>query len=87
MIRRRHRSTRRLLPVAAITADGVRLKGGGLRAVLECATLEFGIKGAFEQRMDGLRGGPACPIFSRPAAVTPLSSFTNFRILHLARGE
>jgi hypothetical protein len=33
-----------------IAADAVRLRGGGLRAVMECPTLAFGIKGEAEQR-------------------------------------
>jgi len=39
-----------LLPVQEIAHDGVRLAAGGRRAVLECATLAFGIKGEIEQR-------------------------------------
>src|SRR5438552_17613726 len=44
------RYARELLPVEAITSDSLRLSGGGLRAVLECPTLAFGIKGEAEQR-------------------------------------
>ncbi len=48
------RSTKRyvteLIPVQEIAHDGVRLVAGGRRAVLECATLAFGIKGEIEQR-------------------------------------
>jgi hypothetical protein len=46
----RRRSARELVPIDAITRDALRLRGGGLRAVLECATLAFGIKGEAEQR-------------------------------------
>lgn len=44
-----------LLPVDAVLAPAMRLRGGGLRAVLECPTLAFGIKGEAEQRavLDG----------------------------------
>ena len=44
------RYARELLPVEAIASDSLRLAGGGLRAVLECPTLAFGIKGEAEQR-------------------------------------
>ena len=44
------RYARDLLPVDRIASEAVRLKGGGLRAVLECPTLAFGIKGEAEQR-------------------------------------
>jgi hypothetical protein len=47
---RRDRSARALVPVAGIAAGALRLRGGGLRAVLECPTLAFGIKGDAEQR-------------------------------------
>jgi len=39
-----------LVPIEAIAADALRLSDGGLRAVLECPTLAFGIKGEAEQR-------------------------------------
>ncbi len=39
-----------LLPVDAIAGDALRLQGRALRAVLECPTLAFGIKGEAEQR-------------------------------------
>jgi hypothetical protein len=38
------------LPIEAIAADALRLRGGGLRAVMECPTLAFGTKGEAEQR-------------------------------------
>jgi hypothetical protein len=44
------RYARDLLPVDRIASEAVRLKGGALRAVLECPTLAFGIKGEAEQR-------------------------------------
>ena len=50
LIRLRHRSAPALLPIDAIAADALRLRGGALRAVLECPTLAFGIKGEAEQR-------------------------------------
>jgi hypothetical protein len=43
-------STRELLPVTAVEGSALRLTDGGLRAVLECPTLAFGIKGEAEQR-------------------------------------
>ena len=43
-------STRELLPVTAVEGAALRLTDGGLRAVLECPTLAFGIKGEAEQR-------------------------------------
>ena len=46
----RRRPTRELVPLAAIAADALRLRDGGLRAILECPTLAFGIKGEAEQR-------------------------------------
>lgn len=46
----RERSARGLLPLAAIAADALQLSDGSLRAVLECPTLAFGIKGEAEQR-------------------------------------
>ena len=49
-IGRRRASASGLLPVEAIASDALRLRGGGLRAVLECPTLAFGIKGELEQR-------------------------------------
>lgn len=39
-----------LLPLEAVASDSLRLSGGALRAVLECPTLAFGIKGEAEQR-------------------------------------
>jgi hypothetical protein len=44
-----------LIPVDFVESGIVRLRGGGLRAVLECPTLAFGIKGEVEQRavLDG----------------------------------
>ncbi len=39
-----------LLPLEGIDPDAARLQGGALRAVLECPTLAFGIKGEAEQR-------------------------------------
>jgi hypothetical protein len=39
-----------LLPVLAAADRAVRLRDGGLRAVLECQTSAFGIKGEAEQR-------------------------------------
>ena len=50
MISRLRRSTRNFLPLEAIGTDWMRVRGGGLRAVLECPTLAFGIKGEAEQR-------------------------------------
>ena len=50
MIGLRRSSTSTLLPLEAITGDALRLRGGQLRAVLECPTLAFGIKGELEQR-------------------------------------
>jgi hypothetical protein len=38
-----------LLPVESIGRGVMRLRGGGLRAILECPTLAFGIKGEAEQ--------------------------------------
>ena len=49
MITRRGRASD-LLPIDAIAGDALRLRGGRLRAVLECPTLAFGIKGELEQR-------------------------------------
>lgn len=46
----RRRSTRSFLPVARIGTDTIELQDGGRRAVLECPTLAFGIKGEAEQR-------------------------------------
>ena len=43
-------SARAFLPVEGIAGDALRLSDGGLRAVLECPTLAFGIKGEAEQR-------------------------------------
>ena len=44
------RATSQLLPVAGVEAGALRLRSGGLRAVLECPTLAFGIKDGAEQR-------------------------------------
>ena len=49
-MRRTKRYATELMPVSEIAHDGVRLAAGGRRAVLECATLAFGIKGEIEQR-------------------------------------
>ena len=46
----RRRPTRELVPLQAIAGDALRLQNGGLRAILECPTLAFGIKGESEQR-------------------------------------
>lgn len=48
-------STLDLLPVVSVEGAALQLRGGGLRAVLECPTLAFGIKGEAEQRavLDG----------------------------------
>src|SRR5579859_2079664 len=43
-------STRELLPVTGVESAALHLADGGLRAVLECPTLAFGIKGEAEQR-------------------------------------
>jgi hypothetical protein len=43
-------STTELLPVGGVEGSALRLSDGGLRAVLECPTLAFGIKGEAEQR-------------------------------------
>ncbi|MDQ6691738.1 MAG: hypothetical protein M3Z13_03115, partial [Candidatus Dormibacteraeota bacterium] len=43
-------STRELLPVVEVEGSALRLRDGGRRAVLECPTLAFGIKGEAEQR-------------------------------------
>ncbi|MHB8696011.1 MAG: hypothetical protein ACYDHH_32765 [Solirubrobacteraceae bacterium] len=50
MIPSLRRSSRTFLPVEDIGSDWIALRGGGLRAVLECPTLAFGIKGEAEQR-------------------------------------
>jgi len=42
------RSTRRLLPVSGVVEGALRLRDGGLRAVLECPTLAYGVKGEAE---------------------------------------
>src|SRR5919204_5060577 len=39
-----------LVPVKRLEGRAVKLRGGDLRAVLECQTLAFGIKGEAEQR-------------------------------------
>jgi hypothetical protein len=87
----RRRPTRGLLPLAAIAADTLHLEGGGLRAILECPTLAFGIKGEAEQRavVDGwaaLLNSLAHPlqicIRTRaldPRALAPLSEPTDER--------
>jgi hypothetical protein len=46
----RRRPARELVPLRAIAADALHLESGGLRAVLECPTVAFGIKGESEQR-------------------------------------
>jgi conjugal transfer ATP-binding protein TraC len=83
-MRQTKRYARDLLPVDRIASEAVRLNGGALRAVLECPTLAFGIKGEAEQRaiVDGwatLLNSLSHPlqivIRSRkvdPAAVAPL---------------
>ena len=50
MIPNRRRASRAFLPIDGIGSDWVALRGGSLRAVLECPTLAFGIKGEAEQR-------------------------------------
>ena len=50
MIGLRSRSTSDLLPVQSIKDAALILRGGARRAVLECQTLAFGIKGEAEQR-------------------------------------
>ena len=46
----RRRPARELLPLRGIAGDALLLSGGGLRAILDCPTLAFGIKGEAEQR-------------------------------------
>jgi hypothetical protein len=43
-------STTALIPVHSTSSGVLKLENGGLRAVLECATLAFGLKGEEEQR-------------------------------------
>ena len=50
MIGLRARHTTELLPVEAVKESALVLRGGSRRAVLECQTLAFGIKGEPEQR-------------------------------------
>ena len=50
MIGLRSSRTSDLLPVQSIKDATLILRGGALRAVLECQTLAFGIKGEAEQR-------------------------------------
>src|SRR6202047_632370 len=50
MIGLRARHTTELLPVEAVKEAALVLRGGSRRAVLECPTLAFGIKGEPEQR-------------------------------------
>src|SRR5713226_4298139 len=50
MIGLRARHTTELLPVEAVKDAALVLRGGSRRAVLECQTLAFGIKGEPEQR-------------------------------------
>src|SRR5258708_356763 len=50
MIGLRARHTTELLPVEAVKEAALVLRGGSVRAVLECQTLAFGIKGEPEQR-------------------------------------
>src|SRR6266566_4642220 len=46
----RSRRSTDILPVQSIRDAAINLRGGSLRAVLECQTLAFGIKGEAEQR-------------------------------------
>ncbi|MDE3111527.1 MAG: DUF87 domain-containing protein [Chloroflexota bacterium] len=50
LVRGARRPSRSLLPVLAISGDALHLAGGTLRAVMECPTLAFGIKGEADQR-------------------------------------
>ncbi len=50
MIGLRSKRTTELLPVQSVKDGALILSGGSLRAVLECQTLAFGIKGEAEQR-------------------------------------
>ena len=50
MIGLRARRTTELLPIQSVRDAALILRGGSLRAVLECQTLAFGIKGEAEQR-------------------------------------
>ncbi len=50
MIGLRSRRATDVLPVQSIRDAAINLRGGSLRAVLECQTLAFGIKGEAEQR-------------------------------------
>ncbi|MGI0129905.1 MAG: hypothetical protein ACREEC_07130, partial [Thermoplasmata archaeon] len=50
MIRLQRRSASELVPLNGIAADALQLSSGALRAVLECSTLAFAIKGEAEQR-------------------------------------
>jgi conjugal transfer ATP-binding protein TraC len=50
MIGLRSKRTTELLPVQSVKDGALTLTGGSLRAVLECQTLAFGIKGEAEQR-------------------------------------
>jgi len=50
MIGLRSKRTTELLPVQSVKNGALILSGGSLRAVLECQTLAFGIKGEAEQR-------------------------------------
>jgi hypothetical protein len=70
MMPRLRRPVREFLPVEAIGTDWLRVRGGGLRAVLECSTLAFGIKGEAEQR--AIIGGWAALLnsLSHPLQVT-----------------
>jgi len=45
----RSRRATDVLPVESIRDEAINLHGGSLRAVLECQTLAFGIKGEAEQ--------------------------------------
>ena len=50
MIGLRSRRATDVLPVQSIRDAAINLRGGSLRAVLECQTLALGIKGEAEQR-------------------------------------
>lgn len=76
--RRAAQSATALVPVDALVGSAIRLRGGGLRAVLECPTLAFGIKGDAEQRavLDGWSAllnslGHPLQIWIRARAVEP----------------
>src|SRR5207249_1320972 len=50
LVARRRGPALDFLPVARIAADALHLRDGSLRAVMECPTLAFGIKGEADQR-------------------------------------